>query len=210
MVHYLIEFRFHGKAKYKIKNLIGVVNKKFRTKIKRVVPHITLVGPFYTRDENKLIKYFNRLCSKKPLMGFVVGGFYTFEDNRVVFLGVDPSNELNEFRWELSRTLQPFCKLGVFDYERKFKFHITVVMKESDDKFSKIKDYIERTPDLNFKHVVVRATLLKGGIILREYDFLLQRPLTRNLAKNKKIYSQTMTLLKSHFETRFNCLTGSV
>lgn len=50
---------------------------------------------------------------------------------------------------------------------------------------------------------MVRATLLKNSIILREYDFLLRRPLVRRLAKDKRVYSQTLELLKEHFENKF-------
>ena len=77
-------------------------------------------------------------------------------------------------------------------------------MKLPEDRFSKIKDYIRRKPKINFKHVMVRATLLKNGIILREYDFLLRRSLDRRLAKDKKVHSQTSYLLKTYIENKFN------
>ena len=54
MRHYLIEFRFQGKAKKKMKNLIWEIDKKFRLKrarIKRPIPHITLVAPFHTKND---------------------------------------------------------------------------------------------------------------------------------------------------------------
>ena len=56
MVHYLIEFRFQGKAKSEIKKLIREVDKKCwigNTRRKKPVPHITLVGPFQTRGGNE-------------------------------------------------------------------------------------------------------------------------------------------------------------
>ena len=70
MVHYLIEFRFHGQAKYEIKRLVYEINGRFRLGYKRAIPHITLVGPFYTNDERRLIGDFNRLCTKSSLMNF--------------------------------------------------------------------------------------------------------------------------------------------
>ena len=204
MVHYLIEFRFHGKAKYEIKKLVYEINRRFRLGYKRAIPHITLVGPFYTNDERRLIGDFNRLCTKSPLMNFEVDGFSAFEDSKVIFLDVKPSKELDEFRWNLSQTLNPYCQLRRFDNERDFVFHATIAMKLLEDKFSAIRDYINRKSKLNFKHVMVRATLLKGGFILREYDFLLRRPLVRRLAKDKRVYAQTLDLLKGHFEDKFN------
>lgn len=79
MVHYLIEFRFYGSAKYEIKKLIDEISQKFGLKSKRAIPHITLVGPFSTNDETRLIRDFNQLCSNHSLMGFEVKGFSTFE-----------------------------------------------------------------------------------------------------------------------------------
>lgn len=204
MVHYLIEFRFHGKAKYELKKLVYEINKKFRLEYKRTVPHITLVGPFYTNDEQKLIEDFNQLCTKSPLMNFEIKGFNAFENSKVIFLDIKPSRELDEFRWNLSQTLKSYCQLKPFDYEKDFAFHATIAMKLLEDKFYSIRNYINRISNLNFKHMVVRVTLLKGGFILREYDFLLRKLLVRKLAKNKNVYTQTMNLLKGHFENRFN------
>lgn len=204
MVHYLIEFRFHGKAKYEIKKLVYEINRRFRLGYKRAIPHITLAGPFYSNDEKRLIGEFNRLCSRSPLMNFEIDGFSVFENSKVVFLDVKPSKELEEFRWNLSQTLQPYCQLTPFDYKKDFEFHVAIAMKLPDDRFSSIRDYINRKPKLNFKHVMVRATLLRGGFILREYDFLLRRPLVRRLAKDKRVYAQTLDLLKGHFENKFN------
>lgn len=204
MVHYLIEFRFHGKAKCEIKKLVYEINRKFRLRTKRAIPHITLAGPFYTNDEKRLIDDFNRLCTKSPLLNFEIDGFSTFEDSKVVFLDVNPSKELEEFRWELSQKLKSYCQLRPFDYEKDFSFHATIAMKLPEDKFNSIKNYIKRKSKLNFRHVIVRATLLKGGLILREYDFLLRRLLVRRLAKDKRVYSQTLDLLKAHFENKFN------
>jgi len=203
---YLIEFRFHGKAKHEIKKLIQEINRKFRLRTKRTIPHITLAGSFCMNDEKRLIGDFNRLCSKSPLMKFETEDYSYFErkDDNVIFLDIKPDNPLNKFRWELSQTLKEYCQLKTFDYEKEFVFHATLAIKLSDSKYYAIKKYLGRKPKLSFKHVMVRATLLKGGIILREYDFLLRRPLVRRLAKDKTVYAQTLDLLKGHFENKFN------
>ena len=204
MASYLIEFRFHGKAKHKIKKLIYEVNRNFRLRKRREVPHISLAGPFYTDDEKRLIKDFRQLCVDHPLMKFKIDGFNTFEHSKVVFLDVNPSKELDDFRWKLSQSLKKYCKLRPFDYEKKFSFHSTIAMKLPEERFKKIKSYVKNKPKINFNHVVVRMTLLKGQKILKEYDFFLRRLLNRKMAKNKGIYSKTSSLLKAHFEDRFN------
>ena len=204
MIHYLIEFRFHGKAKYEMKNLIWDITRRFHLRTKRAIPHITLAGPFYTNNEQKLIKDFNEICSQSPIMSFEVNGFSSFEDSKVVYLDVNPSAELENFRWNLSQKINSYCNLTPYDKERKFEFHSTIAMKLRDDHFHRIKEYIQNKPKVHFKHVVVRVTLLKGGFILREYDFFLRKSLFRSYAKSKQIYAQTIDLLKAHFEKRFN------
>jgi calcineurin-like phosphoesterase family protein/2'-5' RNA ligase len=202
-MHYLVEFRFHGKAKYAVKRLASELYSKFHIKTEQH-PHITLAGPLYTNDETRLIGDFNRLCSRTQLMDFEIDGFDTFEETKVVFFDVKPSSELKEFRWNLTQSFKTYCSLVPFDYERNFAFHATLASHIPEKKFEAIKHYIKNQPKIGFKHVMVRATLLKGGFILREYDFLLRRPLVRSLAKDKKVYAQTLELLKGHFENKFN------
>jgi len=207
MGHYLIEFRFQGKAKSEIKRLIWEVDKRCHignARRKRPVPHITLVAPFQTRNERKLINDFYDVCSKNPLMKFSVKGFNTFENNRVMYLDINPSENLDNFRWELSKKLQQYCKLQPIDYERKYYFHSTVAMKLTPQKFGQVKSYIHRKERPNFKHVVVRATLLKGGKILREYDFIQRKMFNRRLAKSKRVYTTTINLLKRYFDGSYN------
>lgn len=204
MAHYLIEFRFHGSAKYEIKKWVDEINQKFGLKSKRAIPHITLAGPFSTDDETRLIRDFNQLCSNYSLMSFEVNGVSTFGNTKVVFLDVNPSRVLEEFRWSLAQTLKPYCQLNQFDYERKYEFHTTIAMKLSDDKFEEIKKYVLRKKGLKFRHIIVRTTLVKDQLILREYDFLLRRPLGRKLALDKDIYAHTLNLLNAYFEGSYN------
>jgi len=200
MTKYLIEFRFQGIAKQKIKSLIHEVNRKYNITTKTTIPHITLVGPLTARNEKKLIGVFNNTCHNSKLMNFVAKGFDTFILNRVVYIDIIPSKELDEFRWVLARKLKSFCKLKALDNKRKFYFHATVVKHLSFLKFLRVKLYVNKTPKINFKHVVARVTLLKNGRILREYDFLLRRPLTRKLALNKRIYTKTINLIKKRIK----------
>lgn len=193
---YLIEFRFQGKAKQKIKSLIREINNKFNIQTKRDIPHITLTGPLTTRNEKKLIGIFNNTCHNTKLMNFIAKSFDTFLWNRVVYVDIIPSKELDEFRWTLVRRLKSFCRLKALDYKRKFYFHATIVKHLSIIKFIRVRLYINKKPKIKFKHIVARVTLLKNGKILREYDFLLRRPLTRNQALSRKFNLKTAKLIK--------------
>lgn len=191
MAQYLIEFRFHGKAKLEIKKLVYNINKKYRLHTKRTVPHITLVGPFNTNNEEKLIHEFNHFCSNNSLMDFEINGFNTFENTKVVYLEVQASEELQKFRWGLSKQLHSFCNLKSYDYNENFVFHSTIALKLPHHKYVGINEYVKKT-QIKFKQKLIRVTLLKNGLILREYDFLLKKSLKRNEAKSKQIYARTM------------------
>jgi len=84
MIHYLIEFRFHGYAKKFLKQTIYEVGKKFRVRgvtKKRVVPHITMFGPFQTNNERKVVSEFLSVCKKHNLISFKLKGFRNFDIN---------------------------------------------------------------------------------------------------------------------------------
>src|SRR3989344_6292048 len=203
MAHYLIEFRFHGKAKYSIKGIAIDLYHKFHIRTEQH-PHITLTGPFTTHDEKKLIGDFNRACSASNLMRFSISGFSFFEDARTVYVDIKPDEHLDMFRWNLSQQLERYCVLTDFDKNRDFKFHATIANHVPLYKFERIKNYVTTLQTPKFQHVLVRATLLKGSIILREYDFLLRRPLVRRLAKDKRVYAKTINLLEGHFTGRYD------
>jgi len=112
MIHYLIEFRFFGKSKTELRKLIWDVNKRYHIRPRhRSVPHISLVGPFNTTDERRLVNDFKNICEKQDLMHFNVVGFDTFENNRVIFLDIQSDKKMKMFRRELSTTLQPYCRM---------------------------------------------------------------------------------------------------
>jgi 2'-5' RNA ligase len=195
--HYLIEFRFFGKAKADMKSLIWEINRRFHIRPRyRPVPHVSLVGPFIAKNEGRLINDFRRICEKQNLMRFQVVGFNTFEENRVVYIEVQPDNEMDDFRWQLSQTLQPYCNLKPYDFDRDFKFHGTIAMKLSPMKFNQVKNYINNKTKPRYKNVLLRVTLIKNRRILYEYDFLLKKMLNRWEAKDGTILSRTFNELK--------------
>ena len=81
MPQYLIEFRFHGYAKKYLKRSIFDVARRFRVKgvtRKRPVPHITLVGPFETREIKRVIADVKNVAKKYNLVNFKVIGFGSY------------------------------------------------------------------------------------------------------------------------------------
>jgi len=199
MPHYLIEFRFFGKAKAEMKSLIWDVNRRFHIRPKyRPVPHVSLAGSFFTRDERRLVDDFKNICKKQDIMQFQTVGFNTFEDNRVVYIEIEPDTKLDDFRWKLSQTLQPYCGLKSYDLKRKFNFHATIAMNLSPKKFEQVKKYISKKAKPRYKNILLRVALIKNQKILCEYDFLLKRLLNGREAISREILSKTFDKLKEY------------
>ena len=77
MANYLIEFRFQGRAKKEIKRLIFDVDKKFRLRRARKVrpvPHISIIAPFSTGNQKRLVKDFHSICKKYKFINFKING----------------------------------------------------------------------------------------------------------------------------------------
>ncbi len=201
---YLIEFRFFGSAKYKLKNLAYEVNNKFdldRLDRHKPVPHITIIAPFSTRDERRLKSDFKKICKQYPdRIEFRISGYDTFEDSNVVYVNVEEHDELKELHWSLSQTLRDYCDLRERDLDKEYHPHATLAMRMSDQKFERVKRYVECKPDFDFKHTLMRVTLLKNSKILREYDFMQDRMLRRREALDDSILDTSFDILLDDLE----------
>lgn len=202
MTSYLLEFRLSGYARHYAKDLIYSVARKFHVKgvtERRVVPHVTLVGPFSTIDEKRLIRELEDVGSNLDLITFKLNGFRSFGNRltgkRVLVVNIEPSPELIALRQNLVRRLDYFCKLSKYD-KKEFKPHATVAFKDIDRKFDQIKKFLDSTSPPSIQHYVLRITLLRGGKILREYDLLQRRLLTRRQALNRDMRKTTFRFLK--------------
>ena len=160
MTHYLIEYRFQGRAKLDIRQMIFKLDNKFHLgilKSKRPIPHITFTGPLTTNNEARLVRDFTSLCKSTYFCSFKVNGFGHFKNSRVVYIDIVPSQKLDEFRWNLAQKLMPYCTLRDFDYKREFKFHATLAMNLDHQDFTSVKNYIETQDPPKFKHYLIRA-----------------------------------------------------
>jgi 2'-5' RNA ligase len=192
--NYYIEIRYFGKAKSIFKKLVNEVDNKFLLSKGKKVPHITLIQPFTTSNQKKLVTTFKRICSKyKSPMKFTVDGFGVFPFF-VIFAKVEPSSQLLKFRKDLKYILNRFCKIG--DFNRTYKPHTTIALRMGIIKFFRIWFYLKRKPRLVFTNHIMRVTLLKGKRILYEYDFIKHKLLNRKQALSRKQLSKTFKDLK--------------
>ncbi len=202
--HYLIEFRFHGYAKKYAKRVIFDVSKKFGVKgvtKKRVVPHITMYGPFTTSNYKNITTRVERVAKNYDLVSFRVKGFNYFDNerNKVIYLDIEPSEELKNLRYDLAQELRKISRTKSLEDKKgkdDFYFHATVAFKDIDRKFDRVWNYIKRKEEPNIHQHLVRITILKGRRILYEYDLMQKKMLNRNQALNRQIYQKTIRILK--------------
>lgn len=202
MTSYLIEFRFSGKAKKELKKLIYDVAHKFKVKgvtSKRAVPHITLFGPFQTSNEREMVSIVVSVVKNYNIVKFKISDFSYFDNpqNKVIYVNIDPSEELDALRWELSKKLRSVVgKMSSIDSNRKFYFHATIAFKDINTKFDKIWNYLKNKTPPKYRQCLLRVTILKNGKILKEYDLCQKKLLNRAQAKSKKEFSKTIGSFK--------------
>ncbi len=205
---YLLELRLSGSARKYVKDIAFDVARKFDVSgatRNRVPPHITMIGPIKTTNEQRLIYEIIETCMKYDLMTIKFSGFTSFGNwlfgNRVLAINIEQSSELELLRIELLAKLSGFCQLSKFD-KRKWKPHATIAFKDIDKKFGQIKAYLQNRNCPAIQHYVLRITLLKNARILREYDFLQHRTLNRDEALNRENKKMTIRLLKKRIAKR--------
>jgi len=199
MTRYLIDIRLMGSVKHQIRTLSDQVTEKFNLGNKRVIPHITLAGPFSTADEQKLVKDFTKICTnQKNIPRYEVGGYGFFDDSKVVFVIITPDEPLQQFRYQLAQALLPYCSLRNYDLvdADKFRFHATLAMKLDWLTFRRIKWYFRHQDRVTYRHHPIRATLLRNTKILCEYDFIQQRMLSRAQALSRATMKRDFDILK--------------
>jgi len=199
MTHYLIDIRLMGSVKHQIRTLSDHLAEKFNLGDKRVIPHITLAGPFSTSDEDKLIEDFTRICTnQKKIPKYEVGGYGFFDDSKVVFVTITPDENLKQFRYQLSRAISPYCSLRNYDLDSAdgFRFHATLAMKLDWLTFQRIKWYFRNQSQVIYRHHPIRATLLRNTKILCEYDFIQNRMLSRAQALSRATMKRDFDILK--------------
>ena len=199
MTHYLIDIRLMGSVKDQIRNLSNHLQEKFNLGNKRVIPHITLAGPFSTCNEKKLIEDFTHICiNQKEIPKYEVGRYGFFDDSKVVYVTITPDENLKQFRYQLSQAISPYCSLRRYDLDSAddFRFHSTLAMNLDWLTFQRIKWYFREQEPVIYRHHPIRATLLRNSRILCEYDFIQGRMLSRAQALSKATMKRDFDILK--------------
>jgi len=198
---YLIEFRFHGYAKWYAKNLIYDIARKFNVKgvtENRAAPHISLFGPFQTNDERRLVSEIISVGKRYDLVPFRIRGFDFFNNQKkVIYLDIEPSEELKTLRWNISQRLSKITyNYPSFDLNPDFEFHSTIAFKDIDYKFNKIWNYIQQKQEPYIHQHLLRITIIKNSRILYEYDLMQKKLLNRRQGLSKSSWNRTIELLK--------------
>ena len=195
--HYLVQFRFQGVAKEMIRDLAYNLRRHFvrpaeRGSESRVVPHISLAGPLTTNDERSLVDEVVNACRRvnRPVK-FKLDGFGTFNNN-VIFVRINPSAELISLQQDIAERLDNFCVLRPHDLKLPFPFHSTLYMDRGGIKnFDKVWEFVNTFVIPPFDLYLARVTILKDGLILREYDLILDKILDRGEALDAALDLQT-------------------
>jgi len=212
MTYYLIEFRFFGYAKRYIKKISQKISKKFHIKSSKI-PHITLVGPFmlshkpfplnlFLRDatEEKLLEEFTKIMKEiSSFITFKLRNFNSFPNTNVVYVDIEPSENLKQLRFMLYKRLEKFCRLKKYDKLSKedFKFHATIAMKIPSFKFDRICEYLKNNKPKEINQYLLRVTLIKNQRIMCEYDLIQKKLLSRREAKSRLGFKRTIEMLKN-------------
>jgi 2'-5' RNA ligase len=212
MTQYTIEFRLQGYAKKHAKNLIYGPARKIGIKgvtRKKAAPHVTLFGPFTTRYEEKMVSEVVNVAKKFTLVPFKIKGFNFVdnETNKVIYLDIEPSDELKQLRFEMSNRLRKITNTkSSQDRKNKnaFHFHAPIAFKDIDKKFDQIWSYLTRIEwnyrkkmeEPNSDQYLLRINILKGRRLLCKYDILQKRRLNRIQALSKYIHKKTSNMLK--------------
>jgi len=159
MAHFLIEFRLHGYAREYAKwarartlreaRRLGVR----RLREPRFVPHITLFGPAEAHNLRKVVRELERVGREYTLVPFTLGikrGEFKNEDVNWLYLDVQPSPQLEQFRYELAQSLLKREKkthdtCQHYDRNSKYKFHCSIGKYDPrhSRRFEKLADYAE-------------------------------------------------------------------
>jgi 2'-5' RNA ligase len=161
----------------------------------KYVPHITLLRPFYTTDENQLIENFNNTLSQyKDPIKFQITDFDYFDNDKKIIHGkIKQNHEIEKMIDSLESNLEKIIQFKHPKIGNKINLHTTIseepdlsIIKYLDNMILPIDQYLLRV------YLLKHHENTKQKLILREYDFYLNRSLTREEAKDKELFKETI------------------
>ena len=188
LYHIGIRLRGFSKSFFKIQKA------KTDNREEKYVPHITLLRPFYTSDENKLIDIFNKTLSQynEPIL-FKITDFNYFDNQKKIIHGtIEKNQEIENIIHSLEGNLEKTIRFKHPKAGKEINLHTTI---SEEDNLSIMKELYNKI--LPIDQYLLRTYLLKNKLILREYDFYLNQSLTREEAKDKEIFRETIESFKT-------------
>ena len=215
----LIQLRIRP-GQFKISSMIRQVADEFHFSSRQAhrVPHLTLYGNFQTKDVDKVIQILENLGKKMEGLSYLIDGFRQLdsEKGKVIYFNIVPSEDLIQFRHNLSNKLRKFApSVKPFDYEKQFTFHITLCFKLSDYEAKKVMSYIAKPPkdhpdyralgQFHFSLDALRLTYLgNDSRIICEYDMMQKKILTRREALSRNTWKNTYEVYRNKNDFEVN------
>ena len=203
MYPYLMECRLYDDVKHEARDLIHDVARRFgvRGAVRhRPVPHVTLFGPFGTRNIGKVKGIMADVGPSYGKLRYELDGFGYFEKSiwrvfkqkRVIYMKIRPSEEMAQFRRALAERLFRVCRVKEERVDRidGFVFHSTIAINDIAARFDDIWEYLERR-GMKGGGACYRATLLENSLINCEFDFVLGRMQDRRAALSRQVWRDT-------------------
>lgn len=128
-----------------------------------------------------------------------MGGYGFFDNSKVVFVTITPTETLKQFRFQLFRAISPYYLLLKYDLDSadEFRVHSTLAMKLDWLTIQTIKWYFRGQESVIYRHHPIRATLTRNSRILCGYDFIQERMLSRAQALSKATRMRDFDILTS-------------
>jgi len=197
MSTYLIEIRFGGEVKRRLREIIQNIARQVGSHSLvrgHYVPHISLYGPFRTREERTVLARLRDVCANYDIVPYRLQGFEHF-NRETVYADVHTSQPLRELRYQLSQELEPVTfDAEAWDHNRWFNFHTTVARRESQ-KFEEIWDHVQNHERIKHDGYVKRINLIKDHNIRKEYSVPQGRFLNSDAATSRPGWARDRTLI---------------
>lgn len=210
MPQYLNEIRL-GKQKQVFRGIIADVRDQFNLHSnKRPVPHVTIFGPYDTKQGVEVKKRTQNVLSEYSVVPFTVSGFDSFEDTNVVYADVKPSKELQSLRRDLANRLEPVTyNQRAWDLCDSYEFHITIAANLGDQTAS-VLQYVEGEYEVDIQLHATRFPALDRRRMMWEWDLPRGVELSSQEATSKQSWEKTMRELEKQKRTHAGILNRLV